>query len=298
MSDWIIRLLETPDEMQQVEQLQRLVWPGSDIDVTAAPLLLTTAHNGGLVLGAYIGEKLVGMLFGFPGLYDVPDGPRPKHCSHQMGIHPDYRNLGIGFALKRAQWQMVRKQGLDRITWTYDPLLSANAHLNIARLGAVCNTYLREAYGPMRDEMNAGLPSDRFQVDWWVNTMRVERRLSNLARRELGLDHYEQAQTPTLYEVSFPTQAGSTLIRPPGHFGIPDGSLLLAEIPPDFLKLKAADFELALAWRLFTREMFEACFNAGYLVTDFIHDTSGERPRSLYVLTYGESTLGDLTVGK
>jgi predicted GNAT superfamily acetyltransferase len=178
--------------------------------------------------------------------------------------------------------------------------LSANAHLNIARLGAVCNTYLREAYGQMRDEMNAGLPSDRFQVDWWVNTMRVERRLSSLARRELALDHYEQAHTPALYDVSLTAQANSptTFIRPPGHFTITDGSLLLAEIPPDFLKLKAADFELAHAWRVFTRELFEACFNAGYLVTDFIHDTSGERPRSLYVLTYGESTLGDLTIGK
>ena len=59
-----------------------------------------------------------------------------------------------------------------------------------------------------------------------------------------------------------------------------------------------ADFELAHAWRVFTRELFETCFQAGYLVTDFIYDTSGERPRSLYVLTHGESTLGDLTIGK
>jgi predicted GNAT superfamily acetyltransferase len=300
MTDWIIRLLETPEEMQEVEQLQRLVWPGSDIDVTASTLLLTAAHNGGLVLGAYIGEKLVGMLFGFPGLYEVPDGPRPKHCSHQMGIHPDYRNMGIGFALKRAQWQMVRKQGLDRITWTYDPLLSANAHLNIAHLGAVCSTYLREAYGQMRDGLNVGLPSDRFQVDWWVNTTRVERRLGNRPRLELGLDHYEQAHIQMLYDVSLTTRVDSpvTFVRPPEDFAIPDRSMVLAEIPPDFLKLKTADFELAHAWRIFTREVFEACFNAGYLVTDFIYDTAGNRPRSLYVLTHGESTLGDLTVEK
>jgi predicted GNAT superfamily acetyltransferase len=295
MTDWTIRLLETPEEIEQVEQLQRLVWPGSDIDVIPAHVLLTAAHNGGLVLGAYIGDKLVGLLFGFPGLYQVPDGPRLKHCSHLMGVHPDYRSAGIGFALKRAQWQMVRKQELDRITWTYDPLLSTNAHLNIARLGAVCNTYLREAYGQMRDGLNVGLPSDRFQVDWWINTRRVEQRLSHRPRRELGLDHYDQAETPLLYDVSV---TPATFIRPPARFIIPDQALLLAEIPPNFLKLKAADFELAHTWRVFTRELFETCFQAGYLVTDFIYDTSGERPRSLYVLTHGESTLGDLTIGK
>ncbi len=300
MSDFTIRLLENPDEMQQVEQLQQLVWPGADIDVIPSHLLVTAAHNGGLVLGAFIGEKLVGLLFGFPGLYEVPDGPRPKHCSHELGTHPDYRNAGIGFALKRAQWQWVRKQGLDRITWTYDPLLSTNAHLNIARLGAVCNTYLHNAYGQMRDKLNAGLPSDRFQVDWWVNTKRVEQRLSRRPRQELRLEHYDQARTPVLYEVSPAPRADSpaALIHPPGHFTIPSESLLLAEIPSDFLKLKAADFELAQAWRIFTRELFETCFEAGYLVTDFIYDTSGKRPRSLYVLTHGESTLGDLTVAK
>src|SRR5258706_5253585 len=300
MTEWTVRLLETPEEIEQVEQLQRLVWPGSDLDVVPAHVLLTAAHNGGLVLGAYIGEQLVGLLFGFPGLYEVPDGPRPKHCSHQMGVHPDYRSTGIGFALKRAQWQMVRKQGLDRITWTYDPLLSINAHLNIARLGAVCNTYLRDAYGQMRDGMNAGLSSDRFQVDWWINTIRVEQRLSRRPRRELGFDHYDQAHTRILYDVSpaARTDSPAALVCPPEDFTVPDESLLLAEIPTDFLRLKAADVELANAWRVFTRELFETCFKAGYLITDFIYDTSGQRPRSLYVLTHGESTLGDLTVAK
>jgi predicted GNAT superfamily acetyltransferase len=294
MPAYTIRVLETPEEMQQVEQLQRLIWPGGELDVTPFHLLLAASHNGGLVLGAYADGKLVGMLFGFPGLYHVPDGPLPKHHSHQMGIHPDYRNAGIGFALKRAQWQIVRKQGLDRITWTYDPLLSANAHLNITRLGAVCNTYLREAYGQMRDGLNVGLPSDRFQVDWWINTQRVERRLSQSPRPELRLDHYDQADIPRLYHVSHLTLSDSpeVFIRPPEHFTVPDQFLLLAEIPSDFAKLKAADFELARAWRFFTRDVFETCFNSGYLLTDFIHDRSGEHPRSLYVLTHGESTLG------
>jgi predicted GNAT superfamily acetyltransferase len=285
-----IRVLETAAEMEQLEELQRLVWPGSETDILPVHLLVTLAHNGGLVLGAYDGEKMVGLLVGFVGLYEVPDGPRPKHCSHELGVLPEARNLGVGFALKRAQWQWVRKQGLDRVTWTYDPLLSRNGHLNIARLGAVCNTYLREVYGEMRDGLNAGLPSDRFQVDWWINTKRAERRLSRQPRPALTLADFEAAEAQTLYRVNF-ADSVENFIHPPEHLTVPENALLLAEIPSDFLQLKAADFELARAWRFFSREMFETCFSAGYLVTDFIFDNSGGRPRSFYVLTHGEATM-------
>ncbi|MBK7451366.1 MAG: GNAT family N-acetyltransferase [Anaerolineales bacterium] len=150
-----IRLLETPEEMDLVEELQRQVWPGSETDVVPKHVLITVVHNGGLVLGAFEEEKLIGFVFGFPGLEKTPDGPRPKHCSHQMGIHPEHRDSGIGFELKRAQWQMVRHQSLDHITWTFDPLLSRNAHLNIAKLGAVCSTYRQSEYGDLRDGLNA-----------------------------------------------------------------------------------------------------------------------------------------------
>lgn len=282
-----IRILDTPEEMKEVEDLQRLVWPDCETDVIPVHLLVTAAHNGGLVLGAYQDDKMVGMLFGFAGLYYTPDGPRPKHCSHQMGVHPDARNSGVGFALKRAQWQMIRQQGLDRITWTYDPLLSRNGHLNIGQLGAVCNTYMREVYGEMRDGLNVGLASDRFQVDWWINTRRVEGYLGERSHPALTMVDIEEAACQNLY----PVDLRDGFIRPAGPLASPQGNLLVAEIPVDFLKLKAADFELAKEWRVFSREVFETCFSAGYLVTDFIYDTSRDRPRSFYLLTYGEATL-------
>jgi predicted GNAT superfamily acetyltransferase len=200
-----------------------------------------------------------------------------------MGIHPDQRNSGIGFALKRAQWQMVRHQGIAHITWTYDPLLSRNAYLNIAKLGAVCHTYRRSEYGDMRDGLNAGLPSDRFMVDWWVNTRRVERRLSKRPRRSLKLDDFSKAELQPLYSL----HTESNLPRPPEHFSPLEGNLTLAEIPSDFSALKEADFSLARDWRFFSRELFETAFSSGYIVTDFIYDQS----RSFYVLAHGESTL-------
>lgn len=283
-----IHVLETPEEMTAVETLQRQVWPGSETDVVPAHLLVTVVHNGGLVLGAFDEDKLVGFVFGFPGLEFTADGPRPKHCSHMAGVHPDYRDSGIGFALKRAQWQMVRHQDLDHITWTYDPLWSRNAHLNIARLGAVCSTYRRTEYGEMRDGLNAGLPSDRFQVDWWLNTNRVNRRLGKRPRPTLKLGHLARVGVHPLYTLAM-SDGGQP--KPPEHLPSIETQLVAAEIPSDFMALKAADFALALDWRFFTREFFETAFAQGYIVTDFVYDAGHERPRSLYVLTDGETTL-------
>jgi predicted GNAT superfamily acetyltransferase len=325
---WILRIIESPDEMVAVEQLQRQVWPGSETDIVPLHLLITMAHNGGLVIGAYINpaeeehhqafppslgasSQLVGFVFGFPGLYQTPDGPRPKHCSHQLGVHPDYRNQGLGFALKRAQWQMVRHQGLDLITWTYDPLLSRNAYLNIARLGAVCSTYKQNIYGDMRDELNEGLPSDRFQVDWWVNTQRVQLRLSRRPRRPLDLAHFLSAGA----RIINPTQVGENqlprpipitpeqiedatqgknekslpLIEAPTG-GEQDRNLILVEIPSDFMTIRVADPGLALEWRLHSRQIFEDLLTRGYLITDFVY-LPGIQSRSFYLLSHGESTL-------
>lgn len=288
MTTWNIRLLETSEEMSAVELLQREVWPGSETDVVPAHLLIAVVHNGGVVLGAFAKEKLVGFVFGFPGLEFIPDGPRPKHCSHMAGVLPEHRDSGIGFALKRAQWQMIRHQGLDHITWTYDPLLSRNAYLNVARLGAVCSTYLRSEYGDMRDGLNAGLPSDRFQLDWWINSKRVERRLGKHPRPLLKLSNLTRVGVRPFYDIR---TGPDNLVRPPENVPALDTQLAAAEIPTDFMALKSADFSLARDWRFFLREFFETAFAKGYIVTDFVFDRSENTSRSLYILVDGESTL-------
>ena len=283
-----IRQLESPKELASVEDLQRLVWQGGDINVVPVHMLLAALYGGGLLVGAFDGDTLVGFVFGFPGFESTSDGMELRHCSHMAGVHPDYRDSGLGFKLKRAQWQMVRQQGLNRITWTYDPLQSRNAMLNITKLGAVCNTYYPNYYGKMRDQLNMGLPSDRFQVDWWVNSPRVNLRLSKSPRKKLDLAHYLSAGTARLNETEI-NDAG--IITPRlSNIAISSEPLLLLEIPTDFQLIKTADPILALEWRMHTRTIFQDMFAVGYLVTDFIY-LPGSQPRSYYVLSFGESTL-------
>ena len=289
MPSYQIRLLETVEEMHAIEKLTDDIWRGGAEDIVPYHILITIIHNGGLAFGAFENGEMIGYAFGFPGLIQSPQGLKAKHCSHQMGVHPDHRGKDIGFALKKAQWQMVRQQGIDLITWTYDPLLSRNAYLNIARLGAVCNTYKRNEYGEMVDGLNAGIASDRFQVDWWLNTRRVSQHLDKENRVALGLQNYLQAEAQFLYMPVTNSDLG--LLKPPKTYTPPSSSLVLLQIPSDYQTLRGIDLPLAQDWRFFTREVFEDAFNAGYIVTDFIYDRSEATPRGFYVLTDGESTI-------
>lgn len=287
-----IRALRNPEEMAQVEELQRAVWTGDETEIVPAHLLLAVAHAGGVVLGAYEAGEMVGMVFGFLGTDESePERvamARLKHCSHMLAVHPKARSRGVGYRLKLAQREAVVAQGIRLATWTYDPLLSLNAHLNIRRLGAVCRTYRREAYGRMRDGLNAGLPSDRFEVDWWVTSNRVEARLS-ASRPPLDLAHYLEAGAEKVNPAGLRADG---LPIPAGDESVPHGLLALVEIPPDFQSLKAADLGLALHWREHSRTIFEAAFGAGYLVTDFVYLHGETSPRAYYVLSHGESTFG------
>jgi predicted GNAT superfamily acetyltransferase len=285
-----VRIIEDAETMTQVEELQRVVWAGSETDLVPVHVLRSTVQHGGLLIGAWVGGRLAGFVYGFPGFYQTPDGPRLEHYSHLLGVHPDFRNAGIGFRLKRAQWQMVRQQGIDRITWTYDPLLSRNAWLNITRLGAVCNTYLPNFYGAMRDELNLGVASDRFQVDWWVNTKRVNHRLSRGARDPLELDHYLTGEVKIINPGRYTTDGSLEASEWKGYHAQELDTFLLVEIPVNFLGLKAINPYLAGRWRMQTRQIFQELFTLGYLVTDFVHQT-GEIAHSYYVLCHGESTL-------
>ncbi len=238
-----------------VEQLQIDAWQmDGNLEVVPGHMLLTLHKNGGVLLGAYAGERLVGFVAGFVGL--MGDG-RFKHASHMMGIHPEFQGQGIGTRLKLAQRQAVQQQGLDLVTWTYDPLEVGNARLNVHKLGAVCRTYIPNLYGEI-EGINAGLPSDRFQVDWYINSAHVERRL---ARKDAG-------ETAVPEHLILNPVVGNG--RPPHTTKSPNEGRHFVQIPANIRTLKAQDMPLAQAWRLHTRQLFTDLFAQNYSITDFI----------------------------
>jgi predicted GNAT superfamily acetyltransferase len=167
---------------RMIQEVERRTWGAEETDILPTHILVTLAKNGGLVLGAFAldGPAATGGMVGFvvgwlgttPASATAP--PRIKHCSHIAGVLPEWQGRGIGRQLKLAQRQAVLEQGITaHVTWTYDPLYRTNGAFNLHRLGAVSTTYIRNIYGEMTDALNAGVPTDRCQVDWYLGSPRV-----------------------------------------------------------------------------------------------------------------------------
>jgi predicted GNAT superfamily acetyltransferase len=162
----VIRPLVSLEELRAVEELQRAVWGMPDRDVVPLHHLLAAGSAGGLVLGALDrGGRLVGFCYGFVGLRDG----RPLFYSHMAGVVESWRGRDVGYRLKQAQRAAALERGLDRMVWTYDPLLAANAAFNLHKLGARASRYYVNYYGEMADALNRGVDSDRLEVDWLLS---------------------------------------------------------------------------------------------------------------------------------
>ncbi|HQF71119.1 MAG TPA: hypothetical protein PLH39_07570, partial [Promineifilum sp.] len=286
-----IRDLSTQEEYAAAEAIQRTTWGMSDLDIIPGHALHAMQHSGSALLGAFDGKELVGFVFGIlatheiPGRIDPVAAARLKMYSVIAGVLPAYQGQDVGYRLKMAQRDFCLRIGVRLVTWTYDPLESLNARFNIGKLGAVCRHYLRHFHGEMSGR-NAGLQTDRFDVEWWVTSHRAEARATR-KWRPLRLEGLLAGGALLVNEASF-NAAG--LPVPPLNYISQPSNLMLVEIPADFQAIKAADLDLARQWRAHTRAIFEGMFDSGFLVTDFVarEDEAG-RPRSYYLLTHGDA---------
>ena len=84
------------------------------------------------------------------------------------------KNGGLGGGLKRGKGEFALRVGIPMDTWTFDPLQTRNAHLNINKLGCVIRKYKVNYYGNVSTSaLHAGLDTDRLFAEWWVGSQRV-----------------------------------------------------------------------------------------------------------------------------
>ena len=242
-----VRLVRTHDEFAACEAMSRDIWGAAERNVVPRELLLTMQHNGGLVHGAFLSTgRLVGFCFAFLGMRDG----QLRLCSHQLGVLPEFRGTGIGIALKQAQRYDALRLGYELVTWTFDPLEARNAYINLHRLGCIARLYDRDHYGLMEDELNRGLPSDRFEAEWWLRRATPAMAADPVMMLRMGAD-------------------GGPVPEP---LDLSAQRAVLITVPTDFQEVKRASLELALRWRMESRAAFEATLAAGLIAVDFRRD--------------------------
>jgi predicted GNAT superfamily acetyltransferase len=267
------RDLTTIDEFAQVVELERQIWgPGYD-DVVPVPILAVSVHRGGILIGAFEGDRMLAFVYSLPG---IKDG-RPTQWSHMAGVVAEYRGAGLGRALKAQQRDRALAMGLDLIEWTYDPLQALNAHLNFARLGVVCEEYAVNIYGDSSSPLHRGNPTDRFVAEWWIRKPHVERRLNPSGL--VTLRSHEVGAAPSANEAA---PSGAWLECRDVELTL-DARRITVQIPMLFTEMMAAAPDLARQWRLATREIFTTYFARRYKAVEFFLDR--EAGRGAYLLT-------------
>lgn len=284
-----LRLLKSWEEFLAAEELQRIVWQMPDWrDAVPANFMIAAQKCGGIALGAFdTQEHLVGLAFSFIGL-DAHGAERVlRHHSHMLAVLPEYRALKLGALLKFEQRKIALAQEIELVTWTYDPLLALNANLNLVRLGAIARRYIRNAYGEMSDGLNAGLESDRFEIEWWLNAPRVKQCANGQIARATWAS-LKQAGAQPMLEVEFDPHNCPRIQRVHKL----ETSHALLEIPTDLGVVKQTSLELAREWRARTRECFEDAFANGYAAVDFVFGEIEGKQRAAYVLANEPLDLG------
>jgi predicted GNAT superfamily acetyltransferase len=220
-----IKSFSTTAELNLAREIFDSTW-SKDFGTEITPnLLQALVHSGAYVSGAFMDGKCIGAAFAFPAT------TRGLHLhSHMTAVLDEYRDQGVGYALKMNQWHWAKKNNFSEISWTFDPLVSRNAKLNLIKLGVNISSYHPNFYGDMPDALNAGDETDRLMVSWKVVG-------ENPVKREL-------ISTPK------PTD-------------------ILIQIPGDIVAIRTRNKEENLRWRRKVREQFLQAFEKGGQVVGF-----------------------------
>jgi predicted GNAT superfamily acetyltransferase len=219
-----VRKLIDSQDQESARKIFDLTW-SMDAGTEITPnLLRAMVHSGSYLSGAFIDNRLVGAAFAFPATNEG------LHLhSHMTAVLPEFRDEGIGYALKIDQWSWAKKMEYSHLSWTFDPLVRRNAKLNIVKLGVDISAYHPNFYGDMPDALNVGDESDRLMVYWHTDDVPKARELiTNL-------------------------EPGDVLI----------------EIPVDIVAIRSKNQSESMKWRKQVREQFMAAFEKNGKVIGF-----------------------------
>jgi predicted GNAT superfamily acetyltransferase len=249
-----IRLLSDVTDFARVADLFQSIWTKQgETSPVNVETLRALSKAGSYVGGAFEHDELVGACFGF---FAAPD-QRALH-SHIAGVSARMRGRSVGFALKVHQRAWALGEGLDEISWTFDPLISRNAHFNLVKLAATPTSYHRNFYGHMADALNGADDTDRMLVTWYVRDPRGG-----------AACHGEPAPADD--------HGGATLLSVGEDLGPlrhrTDARLVRVALPRDIESLRLSEPARATAWRLALRETLGSALEGGGRVLSF--DRSG-----------------------
>jgi predicted GNAT superfamily acetyltransferase len=263
--EFVIRHFSSAEDYAECVRLQRITWGEGFTELVPPVILMLTQKVGGIAAGAFDEkDNLAGYVYGLTGFRNG----EPVHWSHMLAVEPKYEGLGIGRRLKELQRTFLLERGIGLVSWTFDPLVARNAHLNCNRLGAVITEYVPNMYGTDTGSLlHSGLGTDRFVVDWSLADERVEEMISG-AQVSLSEAISESPIVNT-------DEVGGAVI--PVEVDLPNAPLVRIEIPRDIEQIKVDSMDLGKQWRKSTRRACTWYLERGYGIDGFYADPENKR---------------------
>jgi len=229
-ADVIIRECSSIEDFQQCIELERAVWKDEDIGIMPVRMYMISRACNAPTIGAF---EPSGRLVGFVHTMIALRGGRVIYHSHLAAVLEQLRHRDIGYRMKLAQREHALAAGVPLIIWTFDPLQSRNAHLNINKLGAIIRRYEVNYYSEgLSTVFDANVPSDRVFAEWWVSSPHVQSALSG-----------------KLPEVLDPKTT--------------------VTIPENINEVREKSIDEHVRWRLQARTEFQQALGAGFIVRAF-----------------------------
>jgi len=230
-----------PDEAEAIaaRDLQREIWKPANEDGLYPFDLYSTSFGAATALVARSGEGVAGFLFGF---YKLGGPSLPRHWQHYdglrvesqvAGVDPQHQGKGIGLHLKRLQGEQARREGINIVNWTVDPLQFNNARLNFKQLRAVSFRFHPNYYPSLKSDQNR-VPASRLEISWLL---------------PLAGDPAAPLDLETMPEVAIANDGPREVPFDP------EAARIAIEIPQNWTALQKQDLSEAERWREATDEI-------------------------------------------
>ena len=252
----IIRDCASLEDYLECVAIQEETWGRAFSERVPAAILRVSQRVGGITAAAFgPNGQMLGFVFGMTGV----DKGDLVHWSDMLAVRPEARGRHLGERLKQYQRRKVCALGVRRIMWTFDPLVSRNAHFNINRLGALPVEYAENMYGTTRSALHGALPTDRFVVAWDCAAAAPNHSAAGITAADVPLLNPVSNGTPTLASVG-------------------DVDRVRVQIPVDVQPILQHQPVLAARWRDITRRTIGERLANGYEVSAFVRaDETGEK---------------------
>ena len=263
-----VKELTTIEQIEEARELEHEIWAVGSIPIHQT---IGTIRNGGIVLGAYLNDELIGFNYSCPGFKEE----KVYLYSHMLGVKRNYREQGVGELMKIFLKDIASERGFRNCRWTFDPLESRSGFLNFSKLRGYSDTYIPNCYGEMEDPFNRSLPTDRLYVEWQLvdnDYLRWDSKVEELI---------EEAKPVVKWSLN---TAGLPVLDEEKRFQGDEAlfnDAYTMPIPTNFQKIKVENPALAEEWRFKTRHILQSMFEQGYKI---IHLSKENEQICQYVL--------------